>query len=158
MKKYDGKKLIETVMMTEEKAAELYKRFADEVKDGNAKELFLNLSKDEERHKNMYKNILDKLPNDGQVEISDDDLEFIGLLTNSNLFVNEKVKSRYMRSDALVVAGKIESDSVIFYSQLVKLFPNTAKEEFDIILKEEKKHLKKVNDSQYLEVLPSLGL
>ena len=158
MSKYDGKKLLLTVIMTEEKVAELYKGLAEKVNDESAKRLFLNLSKDEEKHKNMYKNILAKLPNDGQVEISDDEIEYTNLLIDSNIFVNEKVRSKYMRSDALILASKVESDSIIFYSQLIRLFPDTAKDELEIILKEEKKHLKKVNDSQFLEILPSLGL
>lgn len=158
MKTYDGKKLINTIIMTEEKVAELYRSLAEKVNDQTAKNVFLGLAKDEDKHKSMYTNILAKIPNDGRIELTEDEIEYTELIIDTSIFVNAEVKSRYLKSDALIVAEKIEKDSILFYTQMKKLFPDVAKEEIEIILKEEKKHLKKVNQSQFLQILPSLGL
>lgn len=155
---YDGRKLLSTIIMTEENVAELYRDLSEKVNDTTAKKVFLNLSEDEEKHKNMYTNILGKLPNGGKVDLTEDEVEYTELLINTNIFTNEKVKIRYLKSDALVMAEKIERDSILFYTQLIRLFPDVAKDEMEIILKEEKKHLRKVTDSQLNMILPSLGL
>lgn len=155
---YDGRKLLSTIIMTEENVCELYKNLSEKVNDPTAKKVFLNLSEDEDKHKNMYTKILSKLPNGGKVALTEDEVEYTELLINTNIFTNEKVKSRYLKSDALVMAEKIERDSILFYTQLKRLFPDIAKDEMEIILKEEMKHLRKVTDSQLNMILPSLGL
>ena len=155
---YDGRKLLSTIIMTEENVAALYRDLSDKVSDATAKKVFLNLSEDEEKHKIMYTNIISKLPNGGKVYLTEDEVEYTELLINTNIFTNEKVKSRYLKSDALVMAEKIERDSILFYTQLIRLFPDVAKDEMEIILKEEKKHLRKVTNSQLNMILPSLGL
>jgi rubrerythrin len=155
---YDGRKLLSTIIMTEENVAALYKDLSEKVNDTSAKKVFLNLSEDEEKHKNMYTNILSKLPNGGKVDLTEDEVEYTELLINTNIFTNGKVKSRYLKSDALVMAEKIERDSILFYTQLKRLFPDVAKDEMEIILKEEKKHLKKVTDFQLDMITHSLGL
>lgn len=155
---YDGRKLIQTIIMTEENVAELYMDLSEKVNDASAKKIFLNLSEDENKHKIMYTNILSKLPNGGKLQLTEDEVEYTELLINSNIFTDEKLKKRYLKGNALQMAEKIERDSILFYTQLKRLFPDVAKEEMEIILKEEKKHLKTVLDSQLYMVIPTLGL
>jgi len=158
MVSYDAKKLVQDIIMTEEKVAELYRSFAEKVEDPTAKNVFTNLAADEEQHKKIYEGLLSKLPGGGMVELAEHEAEYTDLLMNSSYFKSEHVKKRYVESDALVVAERVERDSVLFYTQLMRIFPDFAKEEMEAILKQEQKHLKKVTDAQLDMIYPSLGL
>jgi len=155
---YDGRKLMQTIIMTEENTAKLYRNLSEKVSDKYAKNIFMRLSEDEENHIKLYAELLEKLPQNGRLELSEDEVDYTELLISSNVFSNEKRLKRYLESDALMLAEKIERDAILFYTQLSKLFPDILTSEMELILKQEKKHLKAVLDSQLNMVLPALGL
>jgi len=155
---YDGRKLMQTIIMTEENTAKLYRNLSEKVSDKFAKNIFMKLSEDEENHIKIYAEILEKLPQNGRLELSEDEVDYTELLISSNIFSNEKLLKRYLESDALMLAEKIERDAILFYTQLSRLFPGIVTSEMELILKQEKKHLKAVLDSQLNKLLPFLGL
>jgi rubrerythrin len=158
MKEFDGKKLFKTIILHEAEVAKLYRNLAENMKDKKAKALFEKLAADEERHEKRYQELLDKLPNGGKIQMSEDDLEYTEMLIKTHIFQNEDVKNRYNKQDALVIAEKVERDAIIFVEQVRSLFPELVPEEFETIMKEEKKHLNYVLNSQFDSSLRFLGL
>jgi rubrerythrin len=145
---YDCSKVLQAVIKTEQHVSEMYRIFSQQVKDPSVKNLFLKMSQDEIRHKDMYSSILNSLNENTFVEIPYEEAEYTDLLLSSNIFVNELVRDRYKKSDALNLAEKIEKDSILFYTQIQKLLPDIPKEDIDLIINEEKKHLKYVLETQ----------
>lgn len=158
MKEFDGRKLFKTIILHEAEVAKLYKNLAENMKDKKAKALFENLSSDELRHEKIYQGLLEKLPNGGMLELSEEDLEYTEMLIKTHIFQNADVKNRYNKQDALVIAEKVERDSIIFVEQVRSLFPEWVPEEFKTIMKEEKKHLNYVLNTQFDSSLRFLGL
>ncbi|SRR6056297_602733 len=158
MREFDGRKLFKTVILHEAEVAKLYKDLAEKMEDKKAKALFEKLAGDELRHEKIYQGLLEKLPNGGMLELSDEEAEYTELLIKTHIFQNEDVKARYSKRDALVIAEKVERDAIIFVEQVRNLFPDLIPEEFKTIMKEEKKHLNYVLNSQFDSSLRFLGL
>ncbi len=156
--KFQGVKLFDAIILTEQRVASLYNKLASQVEDDKAKNLFLNLAKDEERHEQIYKALKAKLPNDGEVELNDSEKEYTQMLIDTNIFMNKNIEKRYSKFDALVMAEKVERDGILLINQLKSIFPSLESEELDTVLSEEKKHLKKVLDIQFDSSVPSLML
>lgn len=157
-KKYNAIKFIEMVKATENKVAEMYTGLAAKVKDEKAKNLLLKLADDERIHENMYASILGKVTSGGELDLSEDEIEYTETLIGTSLFFSQNAKHIYGKMNALAVAEKIERDSILYYTQMIKLFPDTMHDELGLILAQEKKHLKYVQESQFLSMMPSLML
>lgn len=157
-RKFNGKQLIESMVLMEQKVGEFYNKLSGQMKDEKAKNLFLKLAKDENRHEKIYKGLLNRLPNDGDVEMSEEDVEYIELLINKSIFVNKEVEKRYSKFDALLLAEKVERDGIMFVNLLREMYPKIVQDELDIILSEEKKHLKTVLDNKIYSSAPLLML
>ncbi|HKL09851.1 MAG TPA: ferritin family protein [Clostridia bacterium] len=158
MREFDGRKLFKTVILHEAEVAKLYTDLAEKMEEKKAKALFEKLAGDELRHEKIYQGLLEKLPNGGMLELSDEEAEYTELLIKTHIFQNDDVKARYSKRDALVIAEKVERDSIIFVEQVRSLFPDLIPEEFKTIMKEEKKHLNYVLNSQFDSSLRFLGL
>lgn len=154
-KKYNVSKFIEMVKVTEGKVSEMYVRLSTKVTDEKAKNLLLKLADDEKGHENMYAQILSKFPADYEIALPEDEIEYNDNLIETNLFINESAKQIYGKMSALAVAEKIERDSILYYNQMINMFPNIFYEELRLILAQEKKHLKYVMESQFLSEVPS---
>jgi rubrerythrin len=157
-KAYDAKRLINTIVINEEKTNELYQSLAHQMKDAKAKALFEKLAKDEARHKMIYSKLLENLPNDGMVNLSEEEALYTDTLIEANVFTNDKVRKRFAKEDALILAEKVERDGIMFIDQLRSIYPDLAVDELAVIMSEEKKHLKFVLDKQYTATIGLLGL
>jgi rubrerythrin len=157
-KKYNAIKFIEMIKATENKVSEMYTNLSEKVRDEKAKNLLLKLAADEKMHENMYASILGKVPAGGELDLSEDEIEYTETLIGTNLFFSHNAKHIYGKMNALAIAEKIERDSILYYTQMMKLFPDTMHDELELILAQEKKHLKYVQESQFLSMMPSLML
>lgn len=155
---YDGSNLIKTIIINEQKTNELYNTLMGQMQDEKAKALFKKLAEDEARHEKIYTKLLDTLPNSGVVQISEEDAIYTETLISANVFTNDKVRKRFSKDDALILAEKVERDGIMFIEQLKNLYPDWAKNELSIILQEEKKHLQFVLEKQYTSTIGLLGL
>lgn len=80
--------------------------------------------------------------------MEESDAEYMDLLVESNIGFDdelvEKAKKIFTKSQIFDLAERAERDAVLFVTELQRLYPDLAKDEMAIILKEEKSHLKKV--------------
>ncbi len=158
MKTYNGKDLLMLLVESEQKVAVLYHELSNQVTHPKAKAVFEKLAKDEERHEEIYTALMNKFEGDLTVEVEDDAHEFLESLIKFSYFRNEAVKKRFIKEDALVVAEKIERDTLILVQELRTLFPKIAPDEINIVMKEEKKHLNFVLRTLENQMYPTLGL
>lgn len=159
---WNGKKLFELLVLNETKVAELYKTLAAEVKGGKGAQFLLNMAVDEERHAKMYEKLAQQLPNDGVIEIDEEDANFMEQLMDSNIFKDEeetvaKARKLYDRHQALDLAEKVERDAVQYVTEVIRLFPNVAPDQMSIVLKEEKKHLTMVLERKKENAFQGMG-
>jgi rubrerythrin len=112
MTEFNIKELFMTIEETEQNVSDLYASLSTKT-DGKAKRLFENLSKDELRHKKMFAKFISKLPDDGMVDLEEEDVEYIETLIKTSVFKDRKLKKRMVKEDALVIAEKIEKDGIL---------------------------------------------
>ncbi|NLJ59220.1 MAG: hypothetical protein GX339_10305, partial [Tissierellia bacterium] len=145
--KWNGKNLIKTIAENEAAATKLYRAIAAEARIGE--KFFEQLAQDEERHEKIYNKLLEKFSqNNMDLELEESDAEYVDLLVESNTLFDdeliEKAKKIFTKSQIFDLAERAERDAVLFVTELQRLYPDLAKEEMAIILKEEQSHLKKV--------------
>lgn len=144
--KWNGRNLLKTIAENEAAATRLYRAIANEARIGE--QFFELLAKDEERHEKIYNALFDKFSDKMDIEIEQSDAEYVDLLVESNVLFDdelvEKAKKIFTKSQIFDIAERAERDAVLFVTELQRLYPNLAKEEMAIILKEEQGHLKKV--------------
>jgi rubrerythrin len=155
---YDARKLVQTIIMTEENKAKFYKTISEKASDRYIKNTFLRMSEDEDMHVKLYAGILENLPNSGKLMLPEDEVEYMEILITSNIFANEKVMRKFLDIDLQQLIEKIIRDSILLRVQLKRLFPDYREKEMDMILKEEKKHLKIVTDKHLGMILTSIEL
>lgn len=142
----NGKVILQTIADNEAKVAQLYKAIASEAKKGDV--FFENLAKDEERHNKIYHALMNKLPDDGALELEEEQANYLNLLIEQN-FLNdnslvEKASKIIDKREIFELAERVERDAVIWVTELQNIYPDLATEEMKIVLKEEKSHLMKV--------------
>jgi hypothetical protein len=158
LKKYNAQELIELIAEGEQEVAKLYHDLASKVNDSKSKAVFEKLAGDEERHEKIYRALLKRLDGNMEVHLTDEDHEFTRSLIDYNLFRNEGMKKRFVKERALILAERIERDTLLMVNQLADFFPHIAEEELKIIKAEEKKHLSTVMQMQQDAQLHNLML
>lgn len=155
---YDARKLVQTIIMTEENKAKFYKTISEKASDRYVKNTFLRMSEDEEMHVKLYADILENLPNSGKLMLPEDEVEYMEILITSNIFANEKIMRKFLDIDLQQLIEKIIRDSILLRVQLKRLFPDYHGKEMDLILKEEKKHLKIATDKHLAMILATIEM
>lgn len=149
---FNGTKLLQTIILNEKRVAEFYRQLSTEM-EGKGSKVFELLAKDEDRHEKIYSNLLKKLPNNGDTELTVEDAEYINLLIENNMLsagedLLKSAHGKYAKEDALIIAEKIERDGIMLVNELKSLYPDLAPDEINKILAEERKHLKAVLSKQ----------
>ena len=151
--KWDGTKLLKTIVANEESTAKLYRAIAENANIGA--KFFEILAADEERHQKIYEALLVKYADKLGLELDETYSEYVDLLIKRNVVFENKLiedaKTIAMRDQILDIAERSERDAVLFVTELQKMYPDMAKDEMEVILSEEKKHLKMVLEKQELQ-------
>ena len=151
--KWDGTKLLKTIAANEESTAKLYRAIAENANIGA--KFFEIMAADEERHQKIYEALLAKYASNLGLDLDESYTEYVDLLIKHNVIFDnkliEKAKTITVRSQILDIAERAERDAVLFVTELQKLYPDMAKDEMEVILSEEKKHLKMVLEKQELQ-------
>lgn len=149
---WDGGKLLNTIIFNEKKVAEFYRQIAANTEDGKGL-FFEKLAQDEERHEAIYIALLKQFEGNTMIELEEDDANYLDLLLQFNLVADfDKILSdsekKLSRTQIYDLAERVERDAVHFVSELMRLYPDLAPEQMNIILKEEKKHLHMILERQ----------
>jgi len=162
-KEWNGSEFIKMMAANEKAVGALYRQFAGNVKFGG--KFFENLAKDEDRHYTIYSALLLKhaLSRDFTVEVSEEHAQYLNLLIENNMLKDadkliEKAAKITIKDDLYDIAERSERDSVLFVQELIDLFPKLQPEDFRIVLREEKDHLRQVMDRRMESQLTTLRL
>lgn len=156
--KFDGAQILSTFVKMEKEVSDYYSELAERSENQKSKELFERLALEEEKHKNMYKRLLEVHGDNMIREFSEEEIAYTNLLIEKNISDKQLGDKSMILKDALELAEKMERDGILFVYQMMELYPDIAQKEMKIILKEEKKHLRMVRDRRQFGPLRSLGL
>lgn len=148
---WDGERLLNTIILNEKKVAEFYRNIAAKADKGEL--FFEKLAQDEERHEQIYASLLKQMEGKTILQLEADEAEYMDLLLQFNitdsfdeiLADSERIWGRNQIYD---LAERVERDAVYFVTELMRLYPDLAPEQMDIILREEKKHLAMILERQ----------
>lgn len=158
MSLYDGSKLISMIAINESKIGKLYEDLSQNVVHQKSKNLFAKLAKDEYRHEKIYKKLLDSLGEDKNIELDDEEIEYIETLIKTNILNDKSYNLRYTKEEAIILAEKVEREGILLISQLIDMYQQRDLKEIKTILKEEKRHLRYVLDVKFNSNVSLLGL
>ena len=150
MTTYSGSEALEIAMQIEKNGAAFYNKAAEKVEDKKVKDFFMEMSEQEELN---YKTFQDLAGSGDSISITSDEWnEYEMYLTNamdSTFFKSEdKAISRADEArnleDALRISLAFEKDTLIFFNDLKDFVTGPGKSKVDRIIKEERKHLKRL--------------
>ncbi len=134
----------------EENGEKFYKMAAEKTSDLTVKEIFLILSEEEIKHKNVYLEMLSKIES-YQPEENFPEEYFLYLKSYAdNIIFNSKaqedLKKSFSTISAINFAIQRELDSILYYLESKNLIPKIQAQLVDKIIEEERKHFVKLTD------------
>ncbi len=162
-KKWDGAEFFRMMAANEKAVGTLYRQVATQAAFGG--KFFENLAADEDRHFNIYTALLHKFEGTDTlvVDVTEEQEVYLKLLIENNwmkdadkmLAEAAKLKDK---DEIYALAERAERDAVLFVEELIDLYPQLQPEEFQVVLHEEKNHLKQVLSRRMESKLTSLKL
>ncbi|MDW7678373.1 MAG: ferritin family protein [Bacillota bacterium] len=158
---FSASKLLQVLVRNEAKVAELYTNLAGQMEVGKGANLFQLLAEDEKRHEKIYSELLNRLPENGTKEVTEEDLAYLESLMENDMFADadkslEKIKGKYTKDEALEIAEKVERDGIMYIYEMQTLFPDLAPKEMKKILNEERRHLQAVLNRGMIDLVKYL--
>ncbi len=158
---FSAEKLLQVLVRNEAKVAELYTNLAAQMEVGKGANLFQLLAEDEKRHEKIYAALLERLPDEGKAEVTEEDMAYLESLMENDMFADaeqsmEKIKGKFTKDEALEIAEKVERDGIMYIYEMQTLFPDLAPKEMKKILNEERKHLQAVLSRGMVDVVKYL--
>jgi len=141
---------LQLAMKVENDGIKFYLKASEIVNDAEVKKVFKSLAKEEEKHVNLFKNMLENLIKEKNLDMEANSgaeehfFDFIDPQIFGNIFELEKIVGNIKTDlNAVELGEDAEVNSINFYKALLK---NTGSEEakniIKDIIKEEQKHLK----------------
>ncbi len=148
---WDGEKLLKTIILNEQRVAEFYRNIAAKADKGEL--FFEKLAQDEERHEQSYTALVKQMEGKTVLNLEQEEAEYMDLLLQFNItdsFDEILADSGKLlgRNQIYDLAERVERDAVFFVTELIRLYPDLAPEQMEIILREEKKHLAMILERQ----------
>ncbi len=138
---YGVKDIIKAMVELEECGMEFYAGMAATSSDGDLKRMLEGLADQEKKHKKIYLDLLEEYTAD--VEITQEQREYIRELIGSNFELRKKAKQSIDNmSEALLVAKKLEEDSIRFIDSFGQISGHKNKDFLEEIRREEEGHLR----------------
>lgn len=134
--------IIKFAIEKEEESIALYKNLAEKIGNESAKQIFLRLEKEEQKHKLFYSDMLDKDLHEELPEFlagEDYDAYMRELIQTSRTAIMPEINIANLNA-ILDFAVMREKDSVIFYVGLKNYLDDKMQAKIDFIIKEEAKH------------------
>lgn len=142
------KDLFEAIVTFENNVGQLYDNIAAEIKDQFGV-FFENMAKDEYRHAKIYHALSERAQNEAITIEDPEEIEYLSNLVAATAFDDQgeflkKAKNIKSKHQVLAMAEQVEREAIQYVYELARIFPDFAKDEVEILLKEEQKHLQMV--------------
>lgn len=145
----NSRMIILALIELEQKGYTFYQEAAEGMDDGVVKNLFLKLAKDEQAHERTYRELLEKYSDADEIPV-DEDESYLKLMLDFNTSIiteekSEKIKKVLSKREALVIAEKLEKDTILVLNEVVEFDKELNRSKaYKIALKEEKNHLRMI--------------
>jgi len=147
-----GKEVLEVAIEIEANGVDFYESLAKIAGESNVWDTYTYLAEQEREHENMFKSMLGRLGGyKPPQEYPGEHYEYIKGLADSSIFTGERAKAALVRADishaeALEIGIGFEKDSILLYSEMQGLVPQTDKEIVDMVIEREKDHLRQLTN------------
>lgn len=144
--------LLEIAVRIERNGLDFYKALTSSAENPAAKDTFSFLAAEEEKHLGVFRKMLEEVAEypprftyPGEYEL------YLEGVASRSIFTQEKMQDKKINScqdisQAVEVAMDFESQSILFYDELLGNFQGQARKELDKVIKEEKGHFAKLAD------------
>lgn len=145
MVKLKASQILKILINLERYGYETYSKMADECADKEIKNIFVTLSNDELKHKNIYENMQLQLGN-VDLDMNEQDIELIELILSYNFSILDQNYSSHLKEikssiKALELAENMERDTLTFLQTMLEYCSGDLIEVLKNIIKEEKNHM-----------------
>ncbi|WP_319778738.1 ferritin family protein [Maridesulfovibrio sp.] len=146
---FSANEVAELAMRIEQKGQAFYLLAADEAKDPAAKEFFEFFAEEESRHEVFFRDMRDRI---GSIEIPpgsdyEEYTQYVMALVDShdvfNFDYTEAFKDEaFSFEQAVRAAMRFEKDTILLFSELKRMVPDTERKFVEECIDEERKHLR----------------
>ena len=149
-KAFSATDIVELAIEIEKNGKMFYEEFSKKLKEKNAKEFFLYMSKEEAEHEKKFKEILSSVMKHEPCEAYNQDyFAYFNAIARDYMFnnteeLNERFSSIALEKDAINFSIGIEKDSILLYEAMKKVLTNKDKALIDEIISQEKEHVLKL--------------
>lgn len=149
MSQYNFDDILVFAVNIEKNGEHFYREFAKKSESSEVASLFVFLADEEVKHAEFFSDILRSVKDFSDIVVYNDDyFSYLRAFVDNAVFDHEKNNKLLAAiesvSDALDFALKMETDSIMFYSELKTLVKDG--EKIGVIIDEEKKHFRKLYD------------
>ncbi len=152
---YSSKEIIDIAVEIEDTGIHFYKKCSEKFKEENLKAIFVKLANEEVKHKELFRDMLKRLP-DIEGEWTDEYYLYLKALGQSQVFTNiaqmdEIVDGVVDIDDIIKLAISAEKDSILWYNELKDICEKDAEtvKILKFIINEERKHILEINRISY---------
>lgn len=142
---YDISEILQVAIKIEENGQRFYAAMKDKLPDEKAKNIFDFLSREEEKHKETFKSLLDQVEKYVPFESYPDEYFFyLRSYANSLIFSEEELQDSIGRVntalDAVEFGMAREVESILYYMEMKSFVPERQHNVLEKIINEERKH------------------
>ena len=147
---FSGSEIVEIGIHIERNGGDFYRATAAKSKNASAKELFLFLASEEDRHIKVFQGILDSVEKYEPIEAYPGEYAaYMSALASEYVFTkkdkgNEVAKTVKNDLEAVQKGIGFEKDSIVFYEGMKKAVPQEGQKVLDALIEQEKLHLVKL--------------
>ena len=154
--KFSGKEVLDMAARIELNGEAFYKEARNIVKHESLKKLFLFLEKQEKVHYNDFKRLSklgaeEKITNLSQLSEDKEMHLYLNALADSRVFSDSEAGAELGKKvkddeDAIKIAIDLEKDSILFYSEMLKIVQEVDKKMVNYLIEEERDHIKRLKE------------
>lgn len=144
---FSGRELVEIALQIERNGFAFYTVALERAADPRAKQVYAHLRSEEERHIAIF----ERLSPEGLAEESypEEATAYVQALATSRVFTDQEQVSQAVAQapspdEVLRLGMGFEKDSILFYTQMRELVKRSGREVVDMLLAEEKRHLRQL--------------
>lgn len=148
---FKANEIVQAAVDIETKGEAMYRKLMDRAENQAARNVFEYLMNEESKHKALFAEMLSEL---GDIELpagadGDEYARYMSDLINTHILLGgnwgDSLQDKLETDeDALRFAMKFERDTILFFSEMEKMVPDTQKEHVQACVQEERHHLRKL--------------
>lgn len=144
---FSGSEVVELGIEIEKNGRDFYNVLSRHSKDALIIEIFNYLASEEEKHIQVFKEVLEKIKNSKLPEaLADEYFTYMNSLASEYVFTQRdkgKDIAKQITSDkqAVLMGIGFEKDSIVFYEGIKQIVPEQGRQAVDELIRQEQKHL-----------------